>query len=182
MNNSIRKIKPSDAKQTLAIYKPYIENSAITFETEVPSVDEFAQRIEKVSSFYPWLVYDKNDKILGYSYATSHRQREAYKWSVDVAIYVLADVQGNDFGKLLYSKLLELLKKQGFYNAYAGIALPNEKSIGIHEIMGFKKIGEYNKVGYKLGKWWNVGWWELELNKKTNNPVTPRSIGEVADS
>ena len=179
MENVIRLIKLSDAKQVLTIYKPYIENTAISFETEIPNLKTFTKRIETTSNFYPWLVYEENKKILGYAYATSHRQRDAYKWSVDVAIYIKEEAHGKGIGKRLYSKLFDLLMKQGFYNAYAGIALPNEKSIGIHEKIGFSKIAEYHNVGFKLGKWWNVGWWEMELLKPNSSPSVPIGIHDV---
>lgn len=176
MENYIRFIAPSDIQSILNIYGYYIESTAITFETEVPTRSNFSRRVKEISKFYPWLVFDEHNEIKGYAYASPHRQREAYQWSVDVTVYLTNNSQGKGIGTLLYRKLFQILIQQGFYNAYAGIALPNEKSVGLHEKLGFSKVAEYNRVGYKLDKWWNVGWWELNLQSKHNSPTPPRSI------
>ncbi|WP_242966682.1 GNAT family N-acetyltransferase [Desulfosporosinus sp. FKA] len=121
---------------------------------------------------------DKQD-ILGYAYASKHRERVAYRWSVDVSIYVRNECRGKKIGKALYTLLLSLLKLQGYFNAYAGICLPNESSVGIHEYFGFKKIAQYNKAGYKFGQWHNVGWWELFLKQHSSEPTEPIQLSMV---
>lgn len=180
MTNSIRLINKNDIESVLDIYIPYIKNTAISFEEHIPTLIDFGKRVKNITNFYPWLVYEENDKIHGYAYACEHRLREAYKWSVDVAVYIDTTEHGKGIGSALYKTLFEILRKQGFYNAYAGIALPNEKSVSLHEKFGFQKIAEYNKVGYKLHKWWNVGWWELELQNKNIAPTAPVSIETVS--
>ena len=176
MNNLIRLVRTADAPQILSMYDYYINNTAITFETSTPDIESFTERIEHISSFYPWLVYENEAKILGYAYASQHRQRSSYRWSVDVTVYIHQSAHGKGIGSQLYEQLLSLLQKQGFYNAYAGITLPNEKSIALHEKFGFVKIGQYNRVGYKINKWWNVGWWECEINVKPECPEEPKEI------
>ncbi len=170
---NIRFVKISDTEQVLNIYKPYIERTSTSFEYKIPSKDEFSQRINKVISFYPWLVYEEDNEILGYAYASKHREREAYQWSADVSVYLKEEAKRKGIASQLYTQLFSLLKKQGICNLYAGISLPNEASTGLHEKMGFNKIAEFHNVGYKLGKWWNVGYWELRLNDVTDNPTPP---------
>lgn len=179
MENYIRFIAPSDIQSILNIYQYYIESTAITFETEVPARRDFSKRVIEISHFYPWLVFDEQNEIKGYAYASPHHQRSAYQWSVDVTVYLSNNSQGKGIGTLLYKKLFELLTEQGFYNAYAGIALPNIKSVRLHEKLDFEKVAEYNRVGYKLGKWWNVGWWELELQKRDEEPKAPVGIQHI---
>jgi L-amino acid N-acyltransferase YncA len=147
---NIRPAKPSDGAAVAAIYAPYVAETAISFEVEAPSAAQMADRIESVTRVYPWLVAEGGGLVVGYAYAGRHREREAYKWSVDVAVYVHTHAQRQGLGRALYSKLLELVRGQGFCNAYAGITLPNPASVGLHEAMGFKAVGVYENVGYKL--------------------------------
>lgn len=175
----IRLAEINDAEQILNIYAPYIENTTISFEDAVPSKEEMEGRIRHVLVSNPWIVAEEDNKLLGYAYSSKHRERSAYRWSVDVSIYVAGSSHRRGIGKGLYTALLEILKYQGYCNAYAGICLPNEKSIGIHEHFGFRKIAQYNKVGYKLGSWHDVGWWELSLQQHENEPREPLSIREI---
>lgn len=177
----IRLAQVSDAEQILEIYAPYVEKTAITFETTVPTVREMAQRISMVLEDHPWIVIEKDRYILAYAYATKHRERAAYRWSADLSVYVKEDFHGKGFGKALYAVLLELLKYQGYHNIYAGICLPNEASVGLHESFGFKKVAHYHQVGYKMGVWHDVGWWELPLLEHLPNPSEPISINEVEE-
>jgi phosphinothricin acetyltransferase len=117
--------------------------------------------------------------IAGYVYASSHRERAAYQWSVDVSVYVDPKYQRRNIGRGLYTALFELLRAQGYVNAYAGIALPNAGSVGIHEALGFEPIGVYRQVGYKLGSWHDVGWWCLRLSEPTTTPLPPRPICDL---
>ena len=175
----IRLANKQDAAQILDIYRPYIENTSISFETIVPSIEEMETRIERVLVNNPWLVFEESNIILGYAYASLHHERAAYKWAVDVSVYVRQDCRGKGIGKTLYTELLSVLKLQGYCNVYAGICLPNESSVGIHECFGFKKVAHYNKVGYKLGQWHDVGWWELFLEQHNPEPSEPLPLSNI---
>jgi phosphinothricin acetyltransferase len=166
MPHKIRLVTPADAPAILEIYAPYVENTVITFETITPTVAEMEQRINNVSRQFPWLVWEENNTILGYVYACTHRQRIAYQWSVELAVYIREGHHGKGIGKALYQKLFALLRSLGYYNAYAGVSLPNAGSVALHESMGMKPLAVYHKIGYKLGRWVDVGWWEIELLPK----------------
>jgi len=169
----IRLATNSDAASILAIYKPYIENTSFTFETGVPSIAEFQGRIDEYLKNWPWIVCDYEDTVIGYAYGSKYRERVAYQWCVEVSIYIHDNFQKLGIGKALYETLLEILSKQGFRNVYAVINLPNEKSVKFHENCGFEFFAEYPKVGYKLGKWKNVGWWQKNINEFTSEPEPP---------
>lgn len=175
----IRLANVNDAGQILDIYTPYVKNTTISFEWAVPSGNEMENRIMHLLENNPWIVLEENGVISGYAYASKHRERSAYRWSVDVSIYVRQDCHGRGIGKALYTSLFSLLRYQGYYNAYAGICLPNDRSIGIHEYFGFKKIAQYDGVGYKLGGWHDVGWWGLSLKEHSSQPKEPLPIREV---
>jgi phosphinothricin acetyltransferase len=178
----IRLALVNDTEQILSIYSPYVKKTVISFEYTVPSKEEMETRIRNISQRYPWIVLEENNEILGYAYASKHRERSAYRWSVDISIYVKEGYLGRGIGKALYTSLFEILKCQRYRNAYAGICLPNEKSVGIHEHFGFKKIAQYNKVGYKFGKWYDTGWWELFLQDHDSAPGEPVPISDVEQS
>ena len=131
---------------------------------------------------FPWLVCATADDMVGYAYASRHRERAAYGWSTDVAIYVDRRLQRSGVGRGLYTSLLALLRLQGFYNAYAGITLPNEASVGLHEAMGFEPVGIYKNVGYKLGRWHSVAWFALQLQPLPAVPADVRALSELLDS
>jgi phosphinothricin acetyltransferase len=175
----IRIATDSDAESILNIYAPYIENTSYTFETEVPSVDSFRERIASYLQSWPWLVCEIDGVIAGYAYGSKHRERIAYQWSVECSAYVHDDFQRVGVGQALYTALIRLLKLQGFRNLYAVINLPNEKSVAFHEKMGFEYFAVYKNVGYKLGKWKNVGWWQLQLNEYTMEPSPPTKFSEL---
>ena len=167
----IRSAALADAADILQIYSPYIKNTVITFETEVPSVEEFRARIGTIKSRYPYFVCEINGKIRGYAYASRHGERSAYRYSVDVSIYVDLNYQHRGIGKALYFKLFEALKSYDFYTAYASITLPNEKSICLHQAFGFHEVGICHNVGYKSGRWLDVIWLEKAL-KPYDTPAT----------
>jgi phosphinothricin acetyltransferase len=179
------KVQPADLKVTLrvasvedaepisAIYAPIVRDTAISFETEPPSAGAMAERIEITQQRYPWLVALTDEQILGYAYASEHRQRAAYRWSVDVTAYVAESARGQGVGRSLYNGLILMLSAQGFRSAFAGIALPNDASIGLHEAVGFEALGVYKDVGYKLGTWRDVGWWRLALTDGQSPPSEP---------
>jgi phosphinothricin acetyltransferase len=171
----IRLATESDAEAIQAIYAPIVLSTFISFETREPTVDEMRARLLSTLPRYPWLVATDDDVVTGYAYASRHREREAYQWSVDVAVYVHAAHRGRAVGKRLYAILLERLRSQGFVNAYAGIALPNDPSVRLHESFGFLPIGRYENVGFKLGAWHDVGWWQLALRQPPSAPEPPWS-------
>ena len=176
----IRQATITDTDQLRDIYAPYVQNTPISFETTVPSAEEMEKRISGVISTNPWLVIAEGNNILGYAYASKHRERAAYRWSVDVSVYVRQECRGMGIGKLLYTALLNILRHQGYCNVYAGIGLPNEASTGIHEYFGFRKIAHYTNVGYKMGQWRDVGWWELFLANHTDKPEAPLPISSIS--
>lgn len=169
----IRLAKPSDAAGILAIYAPYINNSSITFETEVPGIDEFEKRISSYLENWPWLVEETDGEITGYAYASRYRERTAYQWSIECSVYVHDKYLRSGIARKLYSILFAILKEQGFTTVYAVINLPNDRSVAFHESMGFRYFATYEKVGFKLGQWKNVGWWQLQLNEYAHNPAPP---------
>lgn len=173
MTTLIRPAKPADAKQCLDIYEPIVLETPISFETEAPTVEEFERRIRDTMESYPWLVGVADGRVAGYAYACKHRQRRAYQWSVEVSAYVDEAFRRKGVGRSLYERLFEYLKRQGFCNAYAGIALPNPASVAFHESMGFEPVGIYKSVGFKLGRWHDVGWWALRLADADCAPAAP---------
>ena len=175
----IRLATELDAEQIAAIYAPIVRNTIISFETEPPAADEMGQRIESTLERLPWLVCERHGRVSGYAYASAHRSRAAYQWSVDVSAYVHEDERRMGVGRALYTSLMAVLTLQGFYNAYAGIALPNPASVGLHESVGFRLAGVYRGVGYKLGAWHDVGWWHLCLRKRVAFPKPPIDLPSV---
>jgi len=175
----IRLATPTDAVSMLAIYAPYIRNTSITFEIGVPPVAGFAHRIRSYQENWPWIVYEKNGQVVGYAYASRYRERIAYQWSVECSVYVHDDHLRSGIGRALYTALFSILKKQGFTTVYAVINLPNERSVAFHESMGFTYFATYVKVGYKLGKWKDVGWWQLQLNEYLPEPPIPTKLSEM---
>ena len=171
--NLIRLATAHDASPILGIYAPYIENTSYTFETDVPDLESFTERINLYLQNWPWLVCEINGMVGGYAYAARHRERIAYQWSVESSIYVHDDYQRAGIATALYTSLIEILKFQGFRNVYAVINLPNEKSVAFHEKMGFEYFGTFKKVGYKLGRWKDVGWWQLQVNEYSADPLPP---------
>ncbi len=179
---SIRLASAADAPGILAIYAPYIENTSFTFETDVPSIDAFAERIENYLQNWPWLVFEVNGRIAGYAYASRYRERVAYQWSVECSVYVDDDYLRSGVARALYESLIEILKRQGFRNVYAVINLPNDRSVAFHEKCGFRYFATYEQVGYKLGKWKNVGWWRFILNEFGDEPAEPVPFAKLDKS
>jgi phosphinothricin acetyltransferase len=169
----IRQAGEKDAKELLKIYTPFILNSGITQETEVPAEQEFQQRITETIKERPWLVCEINGEIAGYAYAGKHRERKGYQWCTEPSVYVAEKFYRHGVASALYTALFEILILQGYVNAYAVITLPNEKSVAFHESFGFTYLTTYKKIGYKLGQWHDVGWWQLQLNPHTDNPQQP---------
>ncbi len=165
MEPVIRNAMTDDAAALLAIYAPYVAESCVSFETEVPSLLEFSKRIEEVSERYPFLVCECGGEIAGYTYATKFKERAAYRFSVTSSIYIAPGFKGKGLGKKLYNQLFERLREQGYYGVYAGISLPNDASVGLHKAVGFTEVGVYHNVGYKLGRWIDSLWLEKFLRE-----------------
>ncbi|HEX3700288.1 MAG TPA: arsinothricin resistance N-acetyltransferase ArsN1 family B [Phenylobacterium sp.] len=168
----IRAATSADAVGIAAIYAPIVEQTFISFETEPPTAAEMARRVETTIRTHPWLVFEIDGAVAAYAYAGPHRSRAAYRWSVDVTVYIAEHARRRGVGRSLYLELFDILRRQGFHMAFAGIALPNPGSVGLHEAMGFAPIGLYRDVGHKLGAWRDVGWWALELQAAAD-PVEP---------
>lgn len=171
---SLRPVRSEDAAALLKIYAPYVEQTVISFETAIPSLADFGSRIVKITDRLPWLVAETPAGIAGYAYATPHSERAAYQWSVDVSVYLAQNCRGKGIGRKLYQTLLPILTELGYFNAYAGIALPNPASVGLHQALGFEPVGVYRQVGYKFGAWHDVGWWQLALQPHQPEPDPPR--------
>jgi L-amino acid N-acyltransferase YncA len=179
MNPVIRLATPADAAAILDIYAPYIQHTSLTFETEVPTVEAFAERIQNYLLNWPWLVCDVDGVIAGYAYGARYRERVAYQWCCESSIYMHDDFQKAGIGRILYKTLFDILKIQRFNNVYAVINLPNEKSVAFHEHCGFEYFATYEKVGWKLGRWKNVGWWKLQVNEYGDDPAAPIKFAEL---
>lgn len=171
----IRKAEITDAKRLLEIYDYYVKNTAITFEYETPSLDEFASRMENIMKRYPYLVIEKDNRIEGYAYAGIFKNRAAYDWSCETTIYLDHNERKNGMGRMLYVALEEKLKEMGILNMYACIGYPDEEdeyltknSALFHEHLGFAKVGEFHKCGYKFGRWYNMIWMEKIIGEHNN--------------
>jgi phosphinothricin acetyltransferase len=161
---TIRPADPAaDAAPCAAIYAPHVEGGATSFEEEAPDAGRFAARIEALSATHAWLVAEVEGALAGFAYACRHRSRPAYRWAADVSVYVDPRHQGRGVGRALYSALFDELRARGFRIACAGITLPNEASIALHERLGFEPVGVYRRIGWKAGAWRDVGWWQLAL-------------------
>lgn len=179
-NYDIRLIKPEDAAGVLSVYAPYVQHTNISFEYEVPAVEDFTQRIATIMQSYPWLVCEQEGKIIGYAYGGQHRARTAYKWSVETAIYMGEHYRGKGIGKQLYTTLFELLKLQGYATAFAGMTLPNDKSEALHRSCGFEEIGVFKNIGYKNNQWHDVKWMQLNLATYKSDMELPKALTGVA--
>lgn len=168
----IREVQPADAAEILAIYRPYVENTPITFEYEVPSVAEFRQRIETTLSRYPYIAAIQEGRIIGYAYAGVYKGRSAYDWSCEVTVYLQQETAAKGVGTMLYQKLEQILQKQGVVNLTACITEGNQRSVGFHEKFGYQTVGRFPKIGYKFSRWYDVVWLQKEL-QRPNDPVQP---------
>ncbi len=167
----IRSANRGDVSAILEIYTPFVLETPVTFEETVPTPEEMEARIATILEKSPFLVCEVNGKIAGYAYASRHRDREAYRWAKESSVYVHPDFYRKKIGLALYTTLIEILVNQGVTLLLAGITLPNHPSVSFHESIGFRKVAHYNAIGYKMGRWQNVGWWELNLNPGNKPPI-----------
>lgn len=179
MNTCIRLARLEDARAIQAIYAPVVTSISTSFEVTPPTVAEMRQRIEEKLLTHPWVAYETQGLVVGSAYASAYRARAAYQWSVEVSVYLHARWRGQGFGRALYTSLFALLRLQGFFSVYAGITLPNPASVSLHERMGMRPVGVYQYVGYKLGAWHDVGWWQGTLQSHSPTPTPPLSLGEA---
>lgn len=166
----IRSAQVEDAEAIRAIYAPIVETTTISLEEVAPDLEEMARRIAAISKDYPFLVAEREGGVIGYAYASQHRTRSAYRTSVDVAVYAHQSARGQGVGRALYDQLLPQAARRGYHAAFAGIALPNHASVALHEAVGFEPVGTYREVGYKLGRWLDVGWWQRRLQTSAPDP------------
>lgn len=176
---NIRLATTGDAAAVAAIYAPYCEGSAVSFELVAPGAEEMAQRIAAVVAHRPWIVLEDAGAAIGYAYAAPHNERRAYRWSVNTAIYISRTHQRRGAGRALYTTLFDLLRALGYYKAVAGITLPNPASVGLHEAMGFALTGVYRDIGYKLGAWRDVAWYQAPIQPLPPEPEEPLAIGAL---
>ncbi len=180
MNNyNIRFITPADAEAALVVYAPYVLHTANTFEYEVPSVDDFRTKIEKITAQYPWLVCKCNGEIVGYAYGSTHRERAAYQWSPECTVYIDAKHHRKGIARTLYNTLFELLRQQGYINVFASVLVTNENSVAFHKAYGFEEIGLFKNIGYKLGEWHTNLWLQYALQEAVINPPVPKPITKM---
>jgi phosphinothricin acetyltransferase len=165
-----------DAAACAAIYAPYVESSAVSFEDVAPDPAAIAARIAQMSATHAWIVADLDRGPAGFAYASPHRSRSAYRWAADVSIYVDPRYHRRGLGRTLYEALFDLLRRQGLFVACAGITLPNDASVGLHEALGFTRVGVYGGIGFKHGSWRDVGWWQLTLAEPPDGPP-PEPLG-----
>ena len=167
----IRAADLSDAAGIAAVYAPYVVETAVSFEEVPPTAAEMATRM---TPELPWLVATAGEEVVGFAYASPHRSRAAYRWAVDVSVYLDASVHGRGLSRGLYAALLPIVTRLGYVRAFAGVTLPNDASVGLHEAMGFTAVGVYREVGFKLGSWRDVGWYQLALHSPPQDPAEPR--------
>ena len=169
-NIIIRTANVNDAEELLKIYAPYVVKTSVSFEYEVPSVNEFRERIASTLKRYPYLAAECNGKLVGYAYLSKFKERKAYQFCAETSIYLAEDCRGKGIGKLLYDELEKMAKKQGILNLNACIAYPNPQSEAFHEKLGYKKIAHFSKCGYKFGKWHDMIWMEKFMGEHEDCP------------
>ncbi len=161
----LRAVSPQDANQLAEIYNYYILNTTVSFEEQPISIQDMEKRIFEKITKLPWIVYEKESRILGYAYASPWKPRAAYRQSAESSVYLNPDYQGQGIGSMLYQELLQLLKKMNFHAIMAGIALPNSGSVALHEKFGFEKVAHFKEIGYKFGEYIDVAYWELLISR-----------------
>lgn len=185
----IRIATARDAADLLKIYAPYVEKTAITFEKEIPSKEEFADRIRSVLEKYPYLVAVVDDEIAGYAYAGAFKDRAAYDWAVETSVYVAMDKKRMGIGKMLYQALEKMLKEQNILNLYACIAYPPiedeflaKDSVHFHEHMGYRIVGEFDRCGYKFDRWYNMVFMEKQIGKHLKNQPKVKWFSQIKEN
>jgi L-amino acid N-acyltransferase YncA len=169
-----------DAAAVAAIYRTAVETTIATFEEVAPSAEEMVGRMRSVLARTPWLVAEDDGAVVGYAYAGPHQDRPGYRWSVNISVYVVGSHRGRGVGRRLYDELLAILRRQGFVNVYAGIALPNDASVALHEGIGMRRTALYERVGFKFGAWHDVAWFALRLADPSGTPPEPIPLPDMS--
>jgi phosphinothricin acetyltransferase len=175
----LRAATPADAAALSVLYAPYVADSVVSFETEPPDSAEMRRRIEGGGDLYPWLLAEEGGEVLGYAYASAFRPRAAYRFAVETTVYCRQPGKRSGIGTRLYRTLLAIVRDQGFTEAIGAISLPNPASVGLHEKLGFRQVGTYVRVGFKLGEWHDVGLWQCALAAPADPPAEPRRLAEI---
>ena len=179
----IRAATPDDAPAIAAIYAPYVLSGTVSFETEAPDTKLICSRMAASDGLYPWMVVTNGDPdgggVIGYAYASKFRERPAYRYVVETSIYMAGPAQGQGAGRLLYGALMDTLRAQNFTQAIAVLSMPNDYLIRLHESVGFQRAGQYREIGYKQGRWVDVGFFQRELNTSCVPPVEPKRFADV---
>ncbi|HOA84999.1 MAG TPA: N-acetyltransferase family protein [Bacillota bacterium] len=162
---TIRPASPDDAGAVLAIYAPFVTDTCISFETEVPALDAFRQRMRGIMAEYPYYVCEYEGKIVGYAYASKYSERRAYRYSADLTIYISPEHHGRGVGRLLYERLCADLRERGIYTVYACVTAENTTSLKFHTALGFVECGRFHNIGYKHGRWLDVVWLEKPVRE-----------------
>ncbi len=184
---TLRQACPEDAEAVLEIYAPYIKNTNITFEYEVPSLSAFRERMEGIMEGYPYLVCEIDGVMAGYAYAHRYKERAAYQWDAELSVYLREEYARRGIGRAFYTALMEILKEQNVRNVYGIVTSPNPPSEALHAAMGFRLFGVSQKTGYKLGKWIDVSGFERPIGDPDSPPgellaisqVSPERIAEI---
>lgn len=173
----IRPADPArDAAACAAIYAPFVRESAVSFEEVVPDADAVAARIARLAATHAWLVSEVDGRVAGFAYGSPHRERAAYRWACEVSVYVDPEHRSRGIGRALYGELFARLRTQRFHVVCAGITLPNDASVGLHEALGFELVGVYRGIGWKAGAWRDVGWWQMRLIPPLNDGAPPPEL------
>ncbi len=176
----IRLAREQDAAALAAIYRPYVEESRVSFEEAPPSAAEMAERLRgERPGYHPWFVAEEEGRLLGYAASSPFRSRRAYRWSVETGIYLAAEAQGRGLGRALLERLLTVLERQGYVAAIGAIALPNPASVVLHERLGFVHAGTYRGTGFKMGEWLDVGLWQRDLAPRLGEPAEPLAFTDL---
>lgn len=179
---NIRLITPADAEAALKVYAPYVLHTANTFEYEIPSVDDFRTKIEKITAQYPWLICECDGEIIGYAYGSTHRDRAAYQWSPESTVYISDKYHRKGIARVLYNTLFALLKQQGYINVFASVLVTNVNSVEFHRAYGFEEIGLFKNIGYKLDEWHTNLWLQYTLQEHVIDPPVPIPITKMLNN
>ena len=169
----VRDATAQDADACAAIYRPYVTDTAITFEYEPPTAEQMAERIAAAQRAHAWLVLEDDGRVVGYAYAGPYKERAAYRWACEVSVYLEQGRRRGGGGRALYEALLARLTERGYRTAIAGMALPNEASVGLHRALGFEPVGTYRRIGWKHGAWHDVAWVQRPLGEHMDPPAEP---------
>jgi len=178
----LRLAKTADAESILKVYAPYVKDTAVSFEYDVPILEDFAKKIESISERYPYLVCELEGETVGFAYASAHRERAAYMWNAELSVYIDERYCRLGIGHSLYSALIEILKLLNIQTVYGGVTVPNENSVWLHKSLGFEVVGIYRKTGFKLGRWHDVVWYEKQIGSHTTPPRAAVPISEIGDT